>query len=84
MVATLCNDPDMNTFSQLIDECGGAPIVSGALGIPDSHVRTMKARNSIPVEYWERVIDLAAAQGVEGVTFKRLLAMRSGEQARAS
>lgn len=74
----------MNTFSQLIDECGGVQAVSDALGVADSHVRVMKARNSIAVDHWPKLIDLAAAKGLEGVTFQSLLALRSPETARAS
>ena len=74
----------MISFAELIDRCGGPLKVADAFGISDSHARVMKTRNSIPVEYWPRLIDLAAAKGVDGVSFEALLALRSAPQERAA
>jgi hypothetical protein len=45
----------MDSFSDLIDEYG-IKALAGLLGVNESHVRTMKARNSIPPEYWATLI----------------------------
>ena len=67
----------MRTFSGLIDELGGPIILKDGLGIEDSHARTMKARDSIPVEHWPKLIELARSRGVAGVSYDSLHAMRA-------
>jgi hypothetical protein len=46
------------TFKDVIDEIGIEPLAK-ILSIPGSHVRTMKARDSIPPKYWQAI----AAEG---------------------
>jgi hypothetical protein len=64
----------MKTFADIIDAFGepdgppakrGVAVVAKVLRIDESHVRTMKARNSIPPEYWSRLVEKAAAHGVD-------------------
>lgn len=47
----------MTSFRSIIDEFGVQDLAQ-AFGVPDSHIRTMKARNSIPVEYWSFLVSL--------------------------
>lgn len=63
----------MNSFTAIID---AIPDFSGALNIPESHARTMKARDSIPPEYWPDLVEVAAKQNIQGVTYERLSALR--------
>lgn len=45
----------MTTFSDIIDSYG-AKALADLLGVSESHVRTMKARDSIPPEYWPAIL----------------------------
>lgn len=60
----------MNSFSDVIDALGVAT-ASEILGIPENHVRTLKARNSIPAGYFKRLVDSPAGQNV-GLSFDLL------------
>lgn len=62
----------MDSFAQIIDRFGGAPAFGKAVGIPDSHARAMKARDSIPDGYWSRMVAAAAENSIEGVTLELL------------
>lgn len=74
----------METFAQIIDLFGGPLAFSEAIGIPDSHARAMKARNSIPLAYWARMVRAAKVRGIKGLTVERLVSiaeLRHGERA---
>lgn len=45
------------------------------IGKPASHVRTMKARNSIPLEYWPKIVAAASRRQIRGVTYRALTLM---------
>lgn len=65
----------MRTFSDLIDEFGVADLAK-ILKVDESHVRTMKARDSVPPEYWGQIIEEAPKHRVRGVSWKTLKALR--------
>jgi hypothetical protein len=72
-VVTLCNDPDsMDTFSSIIDAFGGPARFAGAINISANHAGVMKARDSIPPEYWPRVVKAADIYGKPEITFEAL------------
>ena len=76
----------MMTFSKLIEEVT-VPALATLLGVDESHVRTMKARESIPPEYWGLIIESAPQQ--LDLTYSKLRAMRrerfaSSEHGRAA
>ena len=60
----------MNSFVEIIDAFGGAAPFGEAIGIPDSHARAMKARDSIPDGYWMRAVEAARSRDIEGVTLE--------------
>jgi hypothetical protein len=60
----------MNSFAEIIDAFGGASPFGEAVGIPDSHARAMKARNSIPDGYWSRAVEAAQSRNISGVTLE--------------
>ncbi|WP_156453773.1 hypothetical protein [Methylobacterium sp. CCH5-D2] len=64
----------MNSFSDVIDALG-VPGASGILGIPESHVRVLKARDSIPPDYFKRIVDSAEGQA-NSITFDLLYGLR--------
>ncbi len=69
----------MNTFADLIDALGGTTAFAEGIDIPASHARTMKARNSIPPEYWRATLRLAEEKGAAGVNAEALMRMRAAK-----
>ncbi len=63
----------MDSFQAIIDSFGTA-VLAGYFGVEESHVRTMKTRDSIPPEYWDIVVE--KWPGPEPLTHKTLLALR--------
>jgi hypothetical protein len=74
----------MQTFSQIIDAFGGAASFGAAVGIPDSHARAMKARNSIPDGYWLKAVNAAQDRGIDGVTLESLAAISASRMERSA
>lgn len=72
MAATWCSDFSMRTFSAIIEAFGGPSEFGSAIGIPDSHARTMKARDSIPAKRWTAVAEAAMAREIDGVTVEAM------------
>lgn len=64
-------------FAAVIDAFGGPQAFGEAIGVPPSHARTMKARNSIPADHWPNVVDAAASRHLAGVSFELLGRLRS-------
>lgn len=71
------------TFKDIIDEIGIAPLAE-LLSVEESHVRTMKTRDSIPPEYWGLVIDESGRRGMSDVSFSTLRQMRTERFAQTS
>jgi hypothetical protein len=72
----------MNSFSQVIEAFDGQ--FAQAIGIEESHARTMKARNSIPSTYWLRVVKAAEERSVIGVTLESLAQLDESRQREAA
>jgi hypothetical protein len=62
----------MESFSSLIDCLGGAAVVAKFAGGKPGTFQQMKARNSVPTEYWPALIALAQERGVAGITHEYL------------
>lgn len=60
----------MNSFTQVIDAFKGR--FAEAVGVEESHARTMKARDSIPSTRWAATVSGAERFSVEGVTLELL------------
>jgi hypothetical protein len=58
--------------SEAIALLGGHKILSGRIQRPLTTVASWATREAIPVEVWSKLIDLAKARGVEGVTYETL------------
>lgn len=67
----------MNSFSAVIDAFNGR--FADAIGVEESHARTMKARDSIPSTRWKATVDAAQRLEVPGVTLD-LLAQLEAEK----
>lgn len=77
----------LDTPSKAIELLGGPKIVADHTSRPFTTVASWGARQSIPVEAWSSLIDLAQAKGVEGFTYEALAqahAQRSGRKQRAA
>jgi hypothetical protein len=71
----------MDSFSAVIDAFGGPPGFADAIGVPDSHARTMKARDSIPPAHWQRTAAAAIIKKVPGVSLDLLARLAATRQA---
>lgn len=58
--------------SDAIEVLGGPKDVSDALKKPLTTVASWGARESIPVEFWPALIKVAAAKGVDGISYESL------------
>ena len=68
----------MRDFGELIDAFGAVPLAK-ILGLPDTHVRTMKTRGSIPPEYWPAIINAAPTAGIRGLNLALMMKLRSAK-----
>ncbi len=59
-------------FRDVIDACGAASVLARALGLQVTTVQKWRDRDSIPVEHWQKVMDVARENGVT-VTPEQLL-----------
>ncbi len=66
----------MRTFDDIIGVIGTAKLAE-VLGLAESHARVMKARHSIPPEYWGVLIQQAPALGIADLTIDELLEARA-------
>lgn len=60
----------MESFAAIIDALGIA-VTAEAIGLPESHVRTLKTRDSIPPTYFARMVRSEAGKQ-HGVSFELL------------
>lgn len=60
------------SFAAVIDAFGGAGPFSIAIGIPDSHARAMKTRDSIPATRWQATASAAQNNKISGITLELL------------
>lgn len=71
----------MRSVPCLIDALGGSSKVTELLGLrAPTTVASWKSRQSIPPDYWPRIIDAARQCGLEGVTSDKLLELHTGER----
>lgn len=68
----------MRSVSALIDDLGGDTAVAGVLGLKAATtVASWKARKSIPVKHWPRVVNAARERGLDDVSYENLVSMHS-------
>lgn len=73
----------MHNVSSIISMLGGNAAVAKRLGKGDSAVSEMKRRESIPVDYWQALIEMAAELGVGPLNADVLLEAHSAKEAEA-
>lgn len=69
----------MNSFSAVIEAFGGR--FAEAIGVEESHARTMKTRDSIPSTRWIATVDAAQRLKIGGITLE-LLARLDAEKSK--
>ncbi|WP_024516797.1 hypothetical protein [Bradyrhizobium sp. Tv2a-2] len=67
----------MDSFSEIIDAFHGQ--FAEAIGIEESHARTMRARNSIPSTRWQATVDAAHRLQIQGVTLEVLARLEAAK-----
>jgi hypothetical protein len=67
----------MTSVSTLFDVLGGPTKVARLLGVGFTTASEMKRRGSIPVKYWPRLVAAADTEGLEAITYERLVLMHS-------
>lgn len=70
----------MDSFAEIIEAFHGR--FAQAIGIEESHARTMKARDSIPAARWQQTVAAARELQIPGVTLE-LLAKLEANKARS-
>jgi hypothetical protein len=71
----------METFTKIIDAFGGPARFAEAMGITASHAGVMKARQSVPSEYWSRLVSEASHRGIQGITHESLAELAASKRA---
>jgi hypothetical protein len=62
----------MQTFVEVIDALGGPTAVAAAIGTTQQNVTNMKARNSIPANFWKPLVEAAHERGKSEITLDLL------------
>jgi hypothetical protein len=60
----------MSSFASFIESLGPAPETAAVLDVSAQAVSNMKARDSISPAHWSRLVTLAHAKGIEGITIE--------------
>lgn len=74
----------MSTASELIDRFGGPTAFGRIIEVRPSAASEMKRRQSIPVVYWQRLVEAARQRDFDDVTYESLTAMHSPAHESAS
>lgn len=77
--ATLCSLVVMKSFRDIIDAYT-VKHLAAVLGLPESHVRTMRTRDSIPPEYWADVL-AQPPKTMKRLRLETLIALRKARAA---
>lgn len=70
----------MDTFQEVIDAWPSTKMFAGDIGTNDSHVRTMRARDSIPSGFWEALVKMAAVRGHSEITLELLAGLAKAKR----
>ena len=57
--------PAMNNIPDIVEGLGGATALAEHLGMAMTTVASWKARHSIPVEHWPKLLEIATSQGID-------------------
>ncbi len=62
----------MDTFTSVIDTLGGSAVVARGIKANPGTIRQQRLRDSVPPEYWPRLVAFAVEQGRDDVTLAKL------------
>lgn len=65
------------TVAELIDAFGGPSKFGRVIGKSPSTAGEQKRNGSIPVDYWPKIVEIAKACGIKGVTYETLVKMHA-------
>lgn len=75
----------LDTVDDVFAAFGGPTAFARALSLKGASTASeMRRRSSIPVEYWQRLVDIAPASGAPGLTYEKLVVMHSKQPERRS
>ena len=68
----------LDTVDDVFTAFGGPTAFARALALKGASTASeMRRRGSIPVEYWQRLVDIAPDNGARGLSYEKLVAMHS-------
>ena len=67
----------MNSVPEIIEAFGGNTAFGKIIGKRASTASEMKRAKSIPSRYWVRIVDVARARRIPGITFGKLAELHS-------
>lgn len=70
----------MQTVSDIIAKLDGASAVAKLLQLPATTVASWKSRESIPVDRWSEIVEIARERGLDGVTYEQLVRMHTDQR----
>jgi hypothetical protein len=71
----------MKSFGDVIDKLGGSAALARAINERDGTIRQWRQRDSIPPEYWSRIVSFAKKQEKDKVTIEALADLASRRRA---
>lgn len=75
----------LDTVDDVFVAFGGPTAIARLLDLKGASTASeMRRRRSIPVEYWRRLVELAADNGAPGLTYDKLVTMHSKPATAAS
>lgn len=63
----------------IFEAFGGTGAFARVIGKPIEHASVIRVRDRIPVAYWQAIVDAAQEQGIEGITYERLVELHSSK-----
>lgn len=63
----------------IFEAFGGTGAFARVIGKPIEHASVIRVRDRIPVAYWQAIVDAAQEQGIEGITYERLVELHAGK-----
>jgi hypothetical protein len=69
----------MNTVDDVFSGFGGPTAFGRAIGVKPSAASEMKRRASIPVVYWEKLVEAARQRGIQ-ISYDRLVSIHTNQR----
>jgi hypothetical protein len=73
-------DTLMDTVDDVFAEFGGPTALGRAIGVKPSTASEMKRRQSIPIDYWQKLTEAARERGLEDLTYEKLVSIHTDQR----